>query len=104
MKILTLLALLVPILSGAALLVVRPQNRAQRNRYVLLTVCVSAVFVLGTALFSALRGPDTVYLHESIPGSDMAVIRRATHSSYMSQNGKQTYVLCKTWFDQKGLG
>ncbi len=63
MKILTLLALLVPILSGAALLVVRPQNRAQRNRYVLLTVCVSAVFVLGTALFSALRGPDTVYLH-----------------------------------------
>lgn len=47
---------------------------------------------------------DTVYLHESIPGSDMAVIRRATHSSYMSQNGKQTYVLCKTWFDQKGLG
>ena len=63
MKILTLLALLVPILSGAALLVVRPQNRAQRNRYVLLTVCVSAVFVLGTALCSALRGPDTVYLH-----------------------------------------
>lgn len=63
MKILTLLALLVPILSGAALLVVRPQNQAQRNRYVLLTVCVSAVFVLGTALFSALRGPDTVYLH-----------------------------------------
>ncbi len=47
---------------------------------------------------------DTVYLHESIPGSDMAVVRRATHSSYMSQNGKQTYVLCKTWFEQKGLG
>lgn len=47
---------------------------------------------------------DTVYLHESIAGSDMAVVRRATHSSYMSQNGKQTYVLCKTWFDQKGLG
>ena len=46
---------------------------------------------------------DTVYLHESIAGSDMAVIRRATHSSYMSQNGKQTYVLCKTWFDRKGL-
>ena len=73
MKILTLLALLVPILSGAALLVVRPQNRAQRNRYVLLTVCVSAVFVLGTALFSALRGPDTVYLHVA-DLSDMLVI------------------------------
>ena len=63
MKILTLLALLVPILSGAALLIVRPQNRAKRNRYVMLTVCVSAVFVLGTALASALNGPDAVYLH-----------------------------------------
>ena len=46
---------------------------------------------------------DTVYLHENIPGSDMAVIRHATHSSYMSQNGRQTYALCKTWFDRKGL-
>ena len=46
---------------------------------------------------------DTVYLHENIAGSDMAVIRRADHSSYMSQDGKQTYVLAKTWFDQKEL-
>ena len=46
---------------------------------------------------------DTVYLHENIPGSDMAVIRHATHSSYMSQNGRQTYALCKPWFDRKGL-
>ena len=73
MKILPLLALLVPILSGAALLVVRPQNRAQRNRYVLLTACVSAVFVLGTALCSALRGPDAAYLHVA-DLSDMLVI------------------------------
>lgn len=46
---------------------------------------------------------DTVYLHENIPGSDMAVVRRATHSSYLSQNGRQAYVLAKTWFDRKGL-
>ena len=46
---------------------------------------------------------DTVYLHENIADSDMAVIRRADHSSYMSQDGKQTYVLAKTWFDQKEL-
>ena len=46
---------------------------------------------------------DTVYLHEQIQGSDMAVIRRANHSSYMSQDGKQAYVLAKTWFDSKGL-
>lgn len=47
---------------------------------------------------------DTVYLHENIAGSDLAVIRRATHSSYMSQDGRQTYVLARTWFDKKGLG
>ena len=46
---------------------------------------------------------DTVYLHENIRGSDMAVVRRADHSSYMSQNGRQTYALCKPWFDRKGL-
>ena len=63
MKILTLLALLVPILSGIALLIVRPQSRAKRNRYVMLEVSLSAVFILGTALCSALRGPDAVYLH-----------------------------------------
>ena len=63
MKILTIFALIVPILSGIALLIVRPQKRALRNRYVMLTVCVSAVFVLGTALASALNGPDAVYLH-----------------------------------------
>lgn len=63
MKILTILALLVPILSGIALLIARPQNRTKRNRYVMLTVSVSVVFVLGTALASALNGPDALYLH-----------------------------------------
>ena len=63
MKILTILALLVPILSGIALLIARPRDRSKRNRYVMFTVSVSAVFVLGTALASALNGPDAVYLH-----------------------------------------
>ena len=60
---LTLFSLLFPILSGIALLIVRPKDRGNRNRYVMLMVCLSAVFVLGTALCSALRGPDAVYLH-----------------------------------------
>lgn len=47
---------------------------------------------------------DTVYLHENIKGSDMAIVRLATHSSYMSQNGRKTYVLAKTWFEKKQPG
>ena len=46
---------------------------------------------------------DTVYLHEAIKSSDMAVIRRADHSSYMSQNGKQAYVLATDWLKAKEL-
>ena len=46
---------------------------------------------------------DTVYLHEAIKGSDMAVIRRADHSSYMSQNGKRAYVLATDWLKVKDL-
>ena len=46
---------------------------------------------------------DTVYIHENITGSDMAVIKGADHSSYMSHDGRQTYVLAKNWLDEKGL-
>ena len=63
MKLLPMLALLLPILSGTALLIARPQRRAARNRYVMTTVCLSSAFVLGTALCAALRGPDTLALH-----------------------------------------
>ncbi len=46
---------------------------------------------------------DTVYISENIKGSDMAVIKGADHSSYMSHDGRQTYVLAKTWLDGKGI-
>ena len=46
---------------------------------------------------------DTVYIHENIKGSDMAVIKGADHSSYMSHDGRQTYVLAKNWLSEKGL-
>ena len=46
---------------------------------------------------------DTVYIHENIKSSDMAVIKGADHSSYMSHDGRQTYVLAKNWLDEKGL-
>ena len=38
---------------------------------------------------------DTVYIHESIPGSKIAVIKGGNHSSYMTADGKQGYVLAK---------
>ena len=42
---------------------------------------------------------DTVYMHEKIPDSRIAIIKGAGHSTYMSHDGKQTYVLAKGFFD-----
>lgn len=42
---------------------------------------------------------DTVFIHESIPHSKIAIIKGADHSSYISQDGKQAYVLAKNFFD-----
>lgn len=47
--------------------------------------------------FDIMKISDTLYIHESIDGSDMAVIKGATHSSYMSQDGRQAYILAKNW-------
>ena len=43
---------------------------------------------------------DTVYMAENIQGSDMAILRGETHSSYMSQNGKKAYVLAHEWLNK----
>jgi hypothetical protein len=43
---------------------------------------------------------DSVFIHESIPSSEIAIIKGAKHSSYMSQDGKQAYVLAKGFFDK----
>ncbi len=40
---------------------------------------------------------DTVYIHENIKGSDMAIVSGASHSTYMSQDGKKAYVLATGW-------
>ena len=36
---------------------------------------------------------DTVFIHESIPGSKIAVVKNADHSTYIMHNGKQAYAL-----------
>ncbi|MBQ4348970.1 MAG: alpha/beta hydrolase [Clostridia bacterium] len=42
---------------------------------------------------------DTVFIHECIPHSKIAIIKGANHSSYISQNGKQAYTLAKEFFE-----
>lgn len=41
---------------------------------------------------------DTALIHESIPHSKVAIIKGADHSSYISQDGKQAYVLAHEFF------
>ena len=42
---------------------------------------------------------DTVFIHECIKGSKIAIIKNGDHSSYISKDGKQAYVLAKEFFD-----
>ena len=41
---------------------------------------------------------DSVLIHECIKDSKIAIIKGADHSSYISQDGKQAYVLAKEFF------
>ena len=41
---------------------------------------------------------DSVYLHQNIEGSQISIIKGANHSSYISQDGKQAYVLARDFF------
>lgn len=41
---------------------------------------------------------DTVFIHENIKNSKVAIIKGANHSSYISQDGKQAYVLAREFF------
>ena len=42
---------------------------------------------------------DTAYMYRKIPNSRIAIIKDAGHSTYMSHDGKQAYVLAKGFFD-----
>lgn len=53
--------------------------------------------------FDIMRPSDTVFIHESVPGSDMAMIKGADHSSYISRDGRQAYALAVEWLGKKGL-
>ena len=42
---------------------------------------------------------DTAYMYRKIPNSRIAIIKGAGHSTYMSHDGKQAYILAKGFFD-----
>lgn len=41
---------------------------------------------------------DSVFIHESIKDSKIAIIKGANHGSYISADGKQAYILAKDFF------
>ncbi|MBE6785424.1 MAG: alpha/beta hydrolase [Ruminococcaceae bacterium] len=45
---------------------------------------------------------DTVFIHENVRDSRIAIIKGANHSSYISQDGKQAYVLARDFFSELG--
>ncbi len=45
---------------------------------------------------------DTVFIHESVKHSEVAIIKGADHSSYISRDGKQAYVLINDYFGKLG--
>lgn len=61
-------------------------------------ISVPAYIVAGE--HDIMRLSDTVLIHESIPGSQIAIIKGADHSSYMSHDGQQAYVLAKSFFSE----
>lgn len=50
--------------------------------------------------FDIMKLSDTIYIHENVKGSDMAVIKGAGHSAYMSQNGGKAYTLAHQWLSK----
>ena len=69
----------------------------QMNAELLSKITCPAYIVAGE--YDIMWLSDSVFIHESIPGSKIAIIKGANHSSYISQNGKQAYTLAKSFFD-----
>lgn len=53
--------------------------------------------------FDIMMLSDTVYLHENIKNSDMAIIKNANHGSYISRGGAKAYILATSWLNSKEL-
>ena len=69
----------------------------QMNKELLSKISCPAYIVAGESDIMWLS--DTVFIHECIKDSRIAIIKGADHSSYISNDGKQAYVLAKEFFD-----
>ncbi len=68
----------------------------QMNEELLSRITCPAYIVAGE--FDIMWLSDSVHIHNSIKDSKIAIIKGADHSSYISQDGKQAYVLAKEFF------
>ena len=50
--------------------------------------------------YDVIRLSDTVFLHESIPNSKIAIVKNNGHSTYISKNGKLAYYLVNDYFKE----
>lgn len=72
-------------------------TQPQMNRELLSKITCPAYIVAGE--YDIMWLSDTVFIHDCIKNSKIAIIKGGNHSSYMSHDGKQTYVLAKDFFD-----
>ena len=70
----------------------------QMNEELLSKITCPAYIVAGE--FDIMWLSDSVLIHESIKDSKIAIIKGGDHSSYISQDGKQAYVLAKEFFSK----
>lgn len=70
----------------------------QMNKDLLSKIKCPAYIVAGE--YDIMWLSDSVFIHECIPSSEIAIIKGANHSSYISQDGKQAYILAKQFFEK----
>lgn len=68
----------------------------QMNKELLSKITCPAYIVAGE--YDIMWLSDSVFIHECIESSKIAIIKGADHSSYISHDGKQAYVLARDFF------
>lgn len=71
-------------------------TQPQINKELLSRITCPAYIVAGE--YDIMWLSDSVLIHESIKNSKIAIIKGGNHSSYISQDGKQAYVLARDFF------
>lgn len=72
-------------------------TQPQMNEELLSRITCPAYIVAGE--YDIMWLSDSVLIHESIKDSKIAIIKGGNHSSYISQDGKQAYVLAHEFFN-----